>query len=65
MTEQWLIQDIKKLKQHRNRVVLPDPTGQCSFVLPISQQNQIDILQTDNSIFPARRSLFSRQRAGS
>jgi hypothetical protein len=50
MTEQWLIQDIKKLMQHRNRVVLLDPTGQCSFMLPILQQNQINILQTDSSI---------------
>ena len=36
MTEQWLIQDVKKLLQHRNRVVLLDPTGQCGFVLPIT-----------------------------
>lgn len=50
MTEQWLIQDIKKLMQHRNRVVLLDPTGQCSFVLSILQQNKIDAIQTNNSI---------------
>lgn len=50
MTEQWLIQDIKKLLQHRNRVVLLDPTGQCSFALPILQQNHINVIQTDNSI---------------
>jgi hypothetical protein len=50
MTEQWLIQDIKKLLQHRNRVVLLDPTGQCSFVLPILQQNHINVIQTDSSI---------------
>jgi hypothetical protein len=50
MTEQWLIQDIKKLMQHRNRVVLLDPTGQCSFVLTILKQNQFSILQTDSSI---------------
>lgn len=50
MTEQWLIQDIKKLMQHRNRVVLLDPTGQCSFVLTILEQNQFSILQTDSSI---------------
>lgn len=50
MTEQWLIQDIKKLIQHRNRVVLLDPTDQCSFVLPILQQNHINVIQTDNSI---------------
>lgn len=50
MTEQWLIQDIKKLLQHRNLVVLLDPTGHCSFVLPILQQNHINILQTNSSI---------------
>ncbi|MBC7388094.1 MAG: PglZ domain-containing protein [Opitutaceae bacterium] len=50
MTEQWLIQDIKKLLQHRNRVVLLDPTGQCSFALPILQQNHITVIQTDRSI---------------
>jgi hypothetical protein len=50
MTEQWLIQDIKKLMQHRNRVVLLDPTGQCSFVLTILEQNQFSILQTDSSV---------------
>ena len=50
MTEQWLIQDIKKLMHHRNRVVLLDPTGQCSFVLPILQQNHINVIQTDNRI---------------
>ena len=50
MTEQWLIQDIKKLLQLRNRFVLLDPTGQCGFVLPILKQNQFNILQTDNTI---------------
>lgn len=50
MTEQWLLQDIKKLLQHRNRVVLLDPTGQCSFALPILQQNHIHVIQTENSI---------------
>ena len=50
MTEQWLIQDIKKLLQHRNRVVLLDPTGQCSFALPILQQNHVNVIQTNNTI---------------
>jgi hypothetical protein len=50
MTEQWLIQDVNKLMQHRKRVVLLDPTAQCSFVLPILQQNHITVLQTDNTI---------------
>ena len=50
MTEQWLIQDIKKLMHHRNRVVILDPSGQCNFVLPILQKNQFPILQTESSI---------------
>ena len=50
MTEQWLIQDIKKLMQHRNRVVILDPAGLCNFVLPILQQNQLNVLQNDNKI---------------
>ncbi len=49
MTEQWIIQDIKKLMPHRNRVVLLDPAGQCGFVLSILQQNKITVLQTNNS----------------
>jgi len=50
MTEQWLIQDIIKLIEYRNRVVLIDPLGQCNFVLPILQQNQFSVLQTDSHI---------------
>ncbi|MBK7967310.1 MAG: hypothetical protein IPK10_19890 [Bacteroidetes bacterium] len=36
--------------QHRNLVVLLDPTDQCGFTLPILQQNHINVIQTDNSI---------------
>jgi len=50
MTEQWLIQDIEKLLQHRNRVVLLDPTGLCSFVVPILEKHEINVIQTNNSI---------------
>lgn len=50
MTEQWLLDDISKLIQHRNRVVLLDPTGQCSFMLPILQKNHIEVLQTNPGI---------------
>ncbi|MBB3837661.1 hypothetical protein FHS57_001658 [Runella defluvii] len=50
MTEQWLIQDINRLMQHRNRVVLLDPASRCSFVLPILQQNQLTVFQTDGSL---------------
>ncbi|KAF5042817.1 hypothetical protein DSECCO2_508710 [anaerobic digester metagenome] len=50
MTEQWLIQDIEKLMQHRNRVVLLDPTGQCNFVLKILKDQHIAVIETDQSI---------------
>lgn len=50
MTEQWLLQDINRLLQHRQRVVFYDPTGQCGFMLPVLQQNQITILKTDPSV---------------
>jgi hypothetical protein len=50
MTEQWLIQDIKKLLHYRNRVVLLDPTGKCSFALAILQQNNINVIHTDGNI---------------
>jgi|JFJP01.1.fsa_nt_gi hypothetical protein len=50
MTEQWLLKDIKTLMQHRNRVVLLDPAGQCGFVLTILQQNKINILQTNKAL---------------
>ena len=49
MTEQWLLQDINKLIQHRNRVVVLDPTGQCSFVVDLLQK-QYQIIQTDSAI---------------
>ena len=35
MTEQWLIQDINKLLQHRNRLVILDPTS----VLTVPEKN--------------------------
>lgn len=50
MTENWFIQDVNKVLQHRNRVVLLDPTVQCGFILAILEQNKISILKTDNSI---------------
>ncbi|MBK0380056.1 PglZ domain-containing protein [Mucilaginibacter segetis] len=50
MTEQWLMQDINSLIQHRDRVVLLDTTAQCGFVLPILQQNHINVLQTNVSV---------------
>ena len=50
MTEQWLLQDINRLLEHRNRVVFYDPTRQCGFMLALLQQNQFILLKTDPSI---------------
>jgi len=50
MTENWLIQDINKLMQNRNKVVILDTFRQCNFVLPVLAQNHITVLQTDVSI---------------
>jgi hypothetical protein len=50
MTDQWLLNDIKKLLNHRNRVVVLDPSGQCRFVLSILENNGIRVLQTNGAI---------------
>ncbi|MCP9762297.1 PglZ domain-containing protein [Lacihabitans soyangensis] len=50
MTEKWFIEDIKKLMQHRQKVVLLDPHGLCEFLLPILEKNHITVLRTDASI---------------
>lgn len=67
MTEQWLLQDINKLIQHRKKVVILDTTNQCGFVLPILKQNQFTILQTDNKVTEQwqqqREELFLRYEA--
>ena len=67
MTEQWILQDINKLIQHRNRVVILDPTSQCSFVLSILQQHHFIILQTDHNITEhwqqVKEELFLRHEA--
>ena len=47
MTDQWILKDIDQLMQHRNRVVLLDPSGQCNFVLQALAQKNYAILQTD------------------
>lgn len=52
MTEKWLIEDINRLLQHRKRVVLLDPNGQCGFALPILEQHQITILRTNEATLP-------------
>jgi hypothetical protein len=49
MTDNWIIQDIEKHIAHRNRVVILDPTGQCSYLLPIIEKHSYTILKTDNT----------------
>jgi len=49
MTDNWIIQDIEKHIAQRNRVVILDPTGQCSYLLPIIEKQSYTILKTDNT----------------
>ncbi len=39
MTDNWIIRDIEKYNAQRNRVVILDPTGQCSYLLPIFEKH--------------------------
>jgi hypothetical protein len=49
MTDNWIIQDIEKHIALRNRVVIIDPTGQCSYLLPIIERHSYTIFKTDNT----------------
>jgi len=49
MTDNWIIQDIEKHIAQRNRVVILDPTGQCSYLLPIIEKHSYTIFKTDNT----------------
>jgi hypothetical protein len=49
MTDNWILQDIEKHITHRNRVVILDPTGQCSYLLPFIEKHSYTILKTDNT----------------
>ena len=49
MTDKWIIQDIEKHISHRNRVVILDPTGECSYLLPIIEKQSYTIFKTDNT----------------
>lgn len=67
MTEQWFIKDINKLIQHRKRVVLLDPTGQCSFFISVLETAGFTILRTKGSDIPQwqqeKEELFLRHQA--
>jgi hypothetical protein len=49
MTDTWLIQDIEKNIAQRNRVVIIDPTGEYSYLLPHIKKKHYIILKTDTS----------------
>ena len=49
MTDKWIIQDIEKQINQRNRLVILDPTGQCSYLLPIIEKHSYTIFKTDNA----------------
>lgn len=67
MTEQWLKQDILRLIRHRNRLVILDPAGKCSFILPVLESLQIVVLSTDATLTQPwqqeREELFLRHDA--
>lgn len=48
MTDNWFIQDVERALKHRNRVVIVDPLGQCSFLLPLL--DKYVVLRTDATL---------------
>jgi len=49
MTDKWIIQDIEKHIVQRKRVIILDPTGQCSYLLPIIEKHSYTLFKTDNT----------------
>ncbi len=49
MTDKWIIQDIEKHVNHRKRVVILDPTGQCSYLLPLIEKHSYTLFKTDHT----------------
>jgi len=47
MTDNWFLQDIEHQLQHRNRVVIIDPKGQCAFLLPLLEGKGYHVIKTD------------------
>lgn len=50
MTDNWFIQDIEHHLKHRKRVVILDPTGQCSFLLPLLDAKGRAVIKTDSAL---------------
>ncbi|MBU2649847.1 MAG: PglZ domain-containing protein [Bacteroidetes bacterium] len=67
MTDKWFIQDIEHQIKKRKRTVLVDPSGQCSFLLPLLNDKEYKILSTDSSLTEqwqtVKEELFLRQEA--
>ncbi|MFZ4377810.1 MAG: hypothetical protein ACOYN9_15735, partial [Saprospiraceae bacterium] len=49
MTDTWIIQDVEKNIAQNNRVVILDPTGEYSYLLPHIEKKHYTILKTDTS----------------
>jgi len=49
MTDNWIIQDIEKHLAQRNRVVVLDPTGAFSFLLPHIEKKSYVLLRTNQT----------------
>ena len=49
MTDNWIIQDIEKHLAQRNKVIIIDPTGEYSYLLPYIKKKNYTILKTDTS----------------
>ena len=49
MTDTWIIQDVEKNIAQSNRVVILDPTGEYSYLLPHIEKKHYTILKTDTS----------------
>jgi hypothetical protein len=50
MIEQWFLQEVQSQLNKRNRVVIVDPKGACSFLLPHIEQAGIRLYKTDPAI---------------
>lgn len=50
MTDKWFLQDIEHQLQHRNKVVVIDPKGQCEFLLPLLDGAGYNLLKTDSNL---------------
>jgi hypothetical protein len=50
MTAQWFLDDIRRLMSLRKRVVVLDPTGQCTFLIDLLQTSSYTVLATNRQL---------------